>query len=90
MLERFQSSRLWALILLVAVVVTNAMLDLGLSEVDMENVLWGVLGYMGLDTLRGSVGGSIVEQVFRSGTALAEKLPDVGPDEEEPVTPEAT
>ena len=95
-LSRIKSSRLWALLLFIALVVLNAMFDLNLEVSQDPNVssplimvLWATLGFIGLNTIRGTGSGALIEQGVTAGANWLEKrLPKIGPDPEpDPVLP---
>lgn len=76
--ERLKSSRLWALLLFVGLILVNAMMEIGLSEEEIRSAMWATLGYIGFDTMRGTVVGGLIEQGVLAISSMAkDKLPAI-------------
>lgn len=84
---KFKSDRLWALLGFLALLVSNAMFDIGLTEDQMTDALWATIAFIGGKSLRSTTGGTIFDGAISmfAGRGLASIeaiVPDVPEDSE--------
>ena len=87
-MEKLKSDRLWALLGFAALLVANAMFDLGLGPEEIKPIMWSVLAFILGKSVRSTTGGTLfagmAEAAVPKGLASVEAIvPDVPKEEPE-------
>lgn len=75
--EKVVSDRLWALLAFVGLVFANQLLGLGVTDEQITEVLYATLAFILGKSLRGTVGGKVLEGALVPGLSAVKKIKPV-------------
>lgn len=78
-MAKFKSDRLWAALLFVTLLISNAAFNIGISDDQLKQVMWVTISFIAGKSIRGSMAGGVIDLLAPQAFATLEAVvPDVG------------